>query len=119
MTRAAIQRQVETQHVRRPHQLVEANVRRAVFLLSRQSRAVVVLDGHAEGAGSSRHGPADTAHAQDAERLLVRVVAQLEAAAAPLAFAHGGEWDRDAAQGAEHEEEGDVGGGFVDGDGGG
>jgi len=66
-----------------------------------------------------RYCPANTAHSQDAEDFPSGVVPEAEVRAAPITLADGGEGDGDATEGAEEEEDGDVGGGFVDGDGGG
>ena len=61
---------------------------------------------------------ANPAHAEDSEHFSGGVVAEGEVGAAPLSSTHRGEGDGDAAEGAEEEEEGCVGCGGVDRDGG-
>lgn len=80
---------------------------------------VVVADVHPERAGLGRHVAPDAAHAQDAQDLALRVVAQLgQRRAAPFALAQGLDADGQVAQGAEQQPDGDVGRGVVDGGGG-
>lgn len=81
--------------------------------------AVVVSDAHPKGPRLCGDVAADAAHAQDAEDLALRVVAQRgERRAAPLAVAQGLDADGQVAQGADEQPDGDVGRGVVDGRGG-
>lgn len=117
MPRAGIKREVQTQHIARLQQRLEIDVARPAREVPAQLAAVVILDLHAEGAGALRHGPPDAAHAQNAQDLALGVVAQREGFPAPVAAAYGGQGHVDAAEGAEHQQQGDVGRGVVDGDG--
>lgn len=73
----------------------------------------MVLDLHAESAGSRGYFATDSAHAEDTEEFVLRVIAEL-GGAAPGGGADRGVGDVDPAQGAEHEEDGYVGCGVVD-----
>lgn len=116
---AYIQRQVQAQHITLLVQRLQVHILGAVLQLRAQAVPVVVADAHPKGAGLGRHVAPDAAHAQDAEDLALRVVAQPgERRAAPLALAQGLDADGQVAQGAEQQPDGDVGRGVVDGGGG-
>ena len=74
----------------------------------------MVVDCHSECATTSSDFPTDSSHAENTKDLVLRVVAELEGGAAPVVGADGGVGGVDTAEGAEHEEDGDVGGGGVD-----
>jgi len=86
-----------------------------LFEIGREARAVVVLNDHAEGAGSGSDFAPDTAHADDAKDFLLGVVAELWGWDSPFRGSDCGVWNVDAAEGAEEEEDGDVCCGGVDG----
>ena len=111
-----VQRQVQTQHVRSREQLLEPDVLRPGPRRRVQRLAVVVDDLHAERACLLRHVPPDAPHAQDAEHLALGIVAQRRGGrASPLAGAQSRHRPVEASQRAQHEEDGRVGGGGVDG----
>lgn len=113
-----VQRQIQAQHVTLPVQRLQIHILGAVLQLRAQPVPVVVADAHPEGAGLGGHVAPDAAHAQDAQDLALRIVAQLrQRRAAPFALAQGLDADGQVAQGAEQQPDGDVGRGVVDGGG--
>lgn len=119
-----IERQVQAQDVAPGQQRRKVDVLGAVLLRRAQPAAVVVAHRHAERARLGRHVAPDAAHAQDAEDLALRVVPERgevgEVAARAAGAAKGAPAERrhagvEVAQGAEDEEQRDVGGGVVDG----
>lgn len=113
-----IQWQVHTQHIHPRQQLPPAHPPRPALLLRRQPMPVVVHDGHAQRLGLPGEVLPDAAHAQDAEHLALRVVAERGGGvAAPGAAAEGEQGGVEVAEAAEEEEERGVGCGGVDGGG--
>lgn len=74
----------------------------------------MVVDCHSECATPSSDFSTDSSHAEDTEDFVLRVVAELEGGAAPVVGADGRVGGVDAAECAEHEEDGDVGSSGVD-----
>lgn len=111
-----IQRQVHTQHIHPAQQLLPAHPPRPALLRLRQPVPVVVHDLHAQRLRLARQVLPDAAHAQDAEQLALRVVAEGgRGVAAPGAAAEGEQGRVEVAQAAQEEEECGVGRGGVDG----
>lgn len=74
----------------------------------------MVLDLHTEGQRLLGHVAPDPPHAQDSQRLALRVAAHgRRRVPVPLAPPQGHDGDVEVPQGAQHEEDGRVGGGVV------
>lgn len=74
---------------------------------------------HPESGGLAGDILANAAHAENSEDFVARVMAELETrVAVPFPLAEGFNGEGEVAEGAEDEEDGDVGGGVVDGGGG-
>lgn len=114
--RTHIQRQIHTQHIHPPQQLLPTHPPRAALLFRVQPMPVMVHDAHSQRRSLAREVLPDAAHAQDAEHLALWIVAQRgRRIAAPGAVAEGEHGGVEVAEGAEEEEERGVGCGGVDG----
>lgn len=108
--RTYIQRQVQTNHITLPQQLLKRQVLRTRAQLRAQFPAVMVNDLHPKRLGLGLQVAAYPAHAQDTEDFLLRVVAQArEWFPAPVSLAEGVHAVVEVPEGAEDKEHVDVG----------
>lgn len=115
-----IQRQIQTQHITLLEQRLKRNIlSRALPLhILTQPCPIVILHRHPKHPRPPRHRPPNPPHPQDPQHLSLRVAPQ-RGLRAPLELsrAEGRHRDGEVAEGAEDEENGDVGGGVVHGGG--
>lgn len=111
-----IQRQIQTDNIALRQQLIKRDILRAGLHLLTQPRPVMIYSLHPKHLSFRLQIPSDAAHAQDPERLALRVVAQSRGrVSAPFAFSEGVHARVEVAEGADDEEHVDVCGCVVDG----
>lgn len=115
-----IQRQIQTQHITLPQQLLKIPILGLALGLQfgTQPRPVVILNFHAKSQRLLGHIPPDAPHPQHAQHLALRIVPQRRQCAGlapPPALAQAVRAHGQVPQRAQQQEHADVGGGIVDG----
>ena len=113
-----IERHVHTYHITRPQKLLKPHIFGASAQFIAQPASVVILHLHPQRLSLLLEVPPDPSHAQDPYDFTLGIMAERwRSLATEFTFAQVHERGGEHAEGTEHEEEGGVGGGCVDGGG--